>query len=109
MEGDTRIELHPTRPAQRHGSGNVRVAYDTPFVAWAVRRDRGGSVQLFADLRAGGWDTRFEIRTPIDPAKRPAPDWKITIGSETWHIEAVDDVAVSRRRKLWLYAVRNVR
>ena len=107
MEGDTRIELQAPVAQARGAGGGARNVFGTPVTVWAIRRDRGGGVKAFADLRAGEWGTRFEIRTPVGAANMPEADWLAKDDSGArYHIEAVDEVPGSRRRRLWLYAVR---
>ena len=61
---------------------------------------------MFADIRAGEWDTRWEIRTPVGVANMPAADWLVvSAAGARYRVEAVDEVPGSRRRRLYLYTV----
>ena len=105
MEGDRKITLlEPGPEIVDPLSGQRKPGPAIPRVAWAIRRDRGGSEGLQADTRIGEWQTRFEVR--MDGLSNLGHTWSLTDerGRE-YDIEAVSEVPTGRNRWWWIYAV----
>ena len=64
MEGDRKITLLEPGAATQDSYGQVIAGDPVEHIAWAIRRDRGGSEGLQADTRVGEWNTRFDVRMP---------------------------------------------
>ena len=104
MEGDRKVTLfEPTKPT-KDSYGQPIEGAPIEHIAWAVRRDRGGSEGLQADTQVGEWQTVFRVRR--DGLEKIGQSWSVTDDDGTeWDIERVSEVPMPPRRWLRLYCV----
>lgn len=108
MPGDRRIILTAPGGLSHNSLGEEVRSSGRNFVRWAKRHDRGGAETVFTDVRAGAWESRFEIASvglaDLDHT------WSLTDDRErVYDIEAVLELPPEldpARTSLWIYAVR---
>ena len=97
---DREITLLEPGPLTRDEYGQEIPGASIEHLAWATRRDRGGSEGLTADTQIGNWQTRFRVR--VD-GLAITNDWDVRDeAGRLWDIESVNEVPSPRRRFLLL-------
>ena len=78
-------------------------------IKWTVRahrEDRGGREALIGDALVGQWTTRFTLAASAGLRRLDERWWITDAAGLHYDIEAVAWQPRSRRRKIWIYAIR---
>ena len=105
MEGDRPITLFEPNPTGEEDSyGEPIFGEPIEHLAFAIRRDRGGSEGLQADTQVGEWNTRFEVR--MEGLADIKATWALRDErGRDCDIEAIAEAPIARNRWWWLYCV----